>query len=447
MKPEKYKIYSKNKNQPVRLALFGFFGAALLIVAGYFLRSWLDQEIDQKVEQAVKRNYSAETEYSSDLYSKPSINYQPETYNISEPNNNFIAGSFSDTFSGTGWLSNVDGRQDNYTTGITPIPEFDLTPVAEPSLPTGALQCPQKVCLVSTNNKISVVGGADLQLPNFSGSLASLNLQPLSDAWILGLTSEEEGIFKGWLFVFDGQKFVTPTGINEPAFQSRYAGNFGFAGKATHWLAVYGSYEGGVFEFSNNQLVDLSYLVNPKAMRGGFSPKVFSIGADWFVSSAEKGLPIFKLFSGREGRVVGGLYLNDLIDEKFSEDLRGLRAEALNGKLFLELTGFSAKPFWFELVDKGFSYPKKFQVVSKNLRAGQPQEMGRARIFTASVYPRNSEFKLFLANSSGNWQETQVGECVYFPNSGQDLYWRVDFSGIQEPFFLDLIKIEYGLNP
>lgn len=418
MKTEKIKHYLKIARYFLRFLIIGL----LIVTLGFILRFWLDQEIDQKVEKAVKRNY------------------------VSELDNNFIAGSFSDTFSGAGWLASINGRQDSYITGITPIPEFDLIPVAEPSLSTGVLRCPQNVCLISTGNKISMANGSDLTLPDFSGSLVSLDLQPLADIWVLGLTSKEEGIFKGWFFVFDGQKFITPTGVNKPAFQSRYAGNFGFAGQASHWLAFYGSYEGGIFEFFNNQLLDLSHLVNPKAMRGGFQPKVFSIGADWFVSSVEKGLPIFKFFSGREGGIVGGLYLNNLIDEKFSEDLRGLRAEALNGKLFLELVGPSAKPFWFELSDGGFSYPEKFQVISKNLRLNQPQAMGRARLVAASVYPKNLEFKLFLANSAGNWQKTQVGEWVYFPDSGQDLYWRTDFSGVREPFFLDLVKVEYGLS-
>lgn len=420
---------------------------ALIIFLGFILHSWLDQEIEQKVEQAVERNYSIETKDSSSLYSKPSTSYQSETLNgTSEIDNNFIAGSFSDTFSGAGWLSGMDGRQDNYTTGITPIPDFDLIPVMEPSLPTGALECPQKACLISTGKQISIANGAALTLPNFSGSLVSLDLQPLSDTWILGLTSEEEGIFKGWFFVFDGQKFIAPTGVSEPAFQSRYAGNFDFAGQASHWLAFYGSYEGGIFEFSNNQLFNLSYLVNPKAMRGGFKPEVFRIGSDWFVFNAERGLPIFKFFSGKEELIIGGLYLNDLIDEKFSDDLRSLHAVEVNGKLFLELTGPSAKPFWFEFVDKGFSYPKKFQVTSKNLRINQPQEMGRARLAMVSIYPKNLEFKLFLANSAGNWQEARVGEWVYFPKSGKDLYWQIDFSGVQEPFFLDLVRVEYGLN-
>jgi hypothetical protein len=72
--------------------------------------------------------------------------------------------------------------------------------------------------------------------------------------------------------------------------------------------------------------------------------------------------------------------------------------------------------------------------------------MGRARLEKIAIYPETIKPKLFLANSSGNWLEAKIGEWFYFPQNGQDLYWQADFSGIREPFFFDLVRVEYGLN-
>jgi hypothetical protein len=443
MKLEKNKSYSKNKSHPLKLAIFGFLGTIFLIIAGFFLRSWLDMEIEQKVEKAVKKNYSLESENKNinSVFSTPK-----NTVESSILDGNFISGSFSDTFSGSGWLGGMSLYQDRYTTGLTPYPKFELSPIkGDFFVPDKSFSCPQGMCF-SVSGKNLYSGGSKIDLPNFSGTLVSVEVVPLEDSWILGITSEDNEVFKGWVYSFIGERFSSVSGAL-PVFESRYRGNFDFVGNSSRWLVFYGSYEGKVFSFSKGKLKDFSYLVNARVMRNGFMPKVFSFGNNWLVSNLVGGFPLLHFFSNSNGEIIGSLDLTDLIDEKFSEDLRNLKVVESGEKIFLELTGPSGVSNWFEFVDNGFFYPEKSEIISSNLRINQPQSMARARFLEARVYPEGIQPRFFLANSNGTWQSALIGEWVYFPKEGKELYWRADFSGIKTPFFFDLVKIEYGLNP
>lgn len=412
------------------MALFGFTGTILILGLGYFLRSWLDKEIDQKITKVVKNNYPSSVQF------------------FNSSGDNFIGGSFSDTFSGSGWLGESVFYQDRYTAGLTPLPIFELRPLkTEPTLPDKASICPQSVCFSVVNKKI-FEAGIEKKLPEFSGDLINLSVFLLEDRWFLGLISKESQLFKGWVYSFNGSDFVPffSADKNNPIFESKYEGFLGLAGSKSNWLLVYGSYEGKVFEFYDNKLLDLSYLVNPRVMRGGFMPRVMSIGKDWFVSNSSGGFPLLKFFSAG-GSIIGSLDLTDLIDEKFSEDLRWINAEQYGEKLFLELRGLSANSAWFEFLDGEFAYPENTRITSKNIRLNQPQIMGRAKFLSVDVYPAAAQPRLFLANSGENFIEAKLGEWVYFPRVGEELYWRLDFSEVKKPFFLDLIRLEYGLVP
>ncbi len=448
MKLEKIKHYSRGDHHPLKLAVIGFVGAFLFVIGGFLLRSWLDIEIEQKVDEAIKKNYSVGLEKQEVNSNLPTEEPVLDSIKQDAPTikDSFINGSFSDTFSGLGWLAGLSINQDRYTTGLTPFLNIDLKPLKNPPVfPDGALICPQGFCVSESNGNI-YAGGEKINLPSFTGTLENLDVFPLKDKWILGITSKSNNLFSGWIYLFDGKSFNSVMPSNKPIFESRYSGRFAFAGISSHWLSVYGSYEGKAWEFSNDGLRDLSHLLNSRVMRGGFTPRILSLNSDWFIANSSGGFPFLKFFSSGS-EVVGSLDLTDLIDEKFSEDLRNLKAVELGEKILLELTGPSGVSNWFELSDRGFSYPEKLEITSSNLRINQPQNMARARISEIKIYPENIQPTFFLANSNGTWQSVRVGEWVYFPKDGKELYWRADLSDIKKPFFFDLIKIEYGLNP
>ncbi len=448
MKLEKIKHYSRGDHHPLKLAVIGFVGAFLFVIGGFLLRSWLDIEIEQKIDEAIKKNYSVGLEKKEVDFNLPIEETVSDSVEQDSPviKDNFIDGSFSDTFSGLGWLSGVSVNQDRYTTGLTPFLNIDLKLLKTPPVfPDSALTCPQEVCLSESNGNI-YSGGRKISLPTFTGKLESLDIFPLKDKWILGITTKNEELFNGFIYLFDGKGFISVRVNNGPIFESRYSGRFTFSGASNRWFSIYGSYEGKAWEFSNGELRDLSHLLNSRVMRGGFVSRVFSLNADWFVVNSTGDFPFLKFFSSGS-EVVGSLDLTDLIDEKFSEDLRNLKVAEVGGKIVLELTGPSGISSWFELSDRGFSYPEKLEINSSNLRINQPQNMARAKISEIKIYPENIQPIFFLANSNGAWQRVRVGEWVYFPKDGKELYWRADLSDIKKPFFFDLIKIEYGLNP
>lgn len=429
MKSPKPTGFLKNIFRRFRWASLLFVGSLILIAGGYLLRFWLDREIDIKVIKAVKENYPI-----SSLADNKSPN--------SDLPKNLVGGSFSDTFSGSGWLAGSNIYQDRYTTGLTPFPNIDLKQVSSAPAISEKNKCPQNVCLTQSGGGI-YADKKRLDLPEIDGTLVSLDISPLTDVWILGLVFEKNKLFYGSIYVFDGVDFQPVS--SAPLLETRYSGHFAFAGDSRNWLAVYGSYEGRAWEGVGGNLRDISFLLNPRVMRGGFMPKVFKIDSNWFVSNSAGGFPLLKFFSG-SGRIIGALDLTDLIDEKFSDDLRSIKAESVSGSLFLELTGLSNKPAWFELIDSGFSYSGRLEAVSNNLRSNQPQPLVQARFLELNIYPNSLIPNLFLSNSGKDWQKTKIGEWVEFPKVGEELYWRADFSEIKEPFFLDSVRVEYGLG-
>lgn len=251
---------------------------------------------------------------------------------------------------------------------------------------------------------------------------------------------------------------------------SPYEGTLGFGGSGDNSLVVYGAYEGAAFQFLGGARRDISQLFGIRMMGGGFAPVVLrapvnnqsSIINFWYVFP-RTGEPIrfLKLFENESGEIIGATDLTNKVSERVGSGrtLTSIRA-GVDGSVWMEF-GASGVREWYRFEDKGFVGPPaggEKTVVSGDLNEGRDAAVRRARISRVdlsipfSVNNQSSIINFFLANQPGTWFPAQVGEWVTFPApDGKNLFWKAEFSIINDqssfssPFF-DFIQVEYFLK-
>lgn len=389
--------------------------------------------------------------------------------------------SFSDLFSGTGWLdmSRTTLYQDERVTALTFPPRFEMKPIGmaevefrERRADGSDMLCVWNDCLIEKNGALFFVPFVErhayadtryaLPPPASVASLkiSSLSIGKLETVWLVGAVVEQAGEYEGHIFVFDGARYSPAFDAATAPLTSRYSGTLGFGGADNDWLVVYGGYEGIAYRIrGNNQssiITDHSNLLGIRVMENGFQPvvlrsKIENCGLKienctvWYVGSVTEGKPkLIKLFENGDGVIAGAL---DLTRDVFPI---GTNAAALAtdgaGRRVVKLK-IGDEVAWREFRDLGFVKDSAREAVSKNLNTYTNAEVRRATITEFDASHAGGTIELFLSNDGVIWLPAVVGEEVVFPNpSGTALLWkaRVVPTGADDISpFLDFLNIQF----
>jgi hypothetical protein len=398
--------------------LFTGTGVAIVsaaLVVGIFMLVWwgigvVKSAIELRLERALVEQLLSlvspdRTDQSdqTDTSNRTNILETPALKQFIQPSNipGLVSASFSDLFSGVGWLDEgaTTMYHDRNATAFLFEPRFSVMKETPPSFVTA----PDR---------------------RWSG------------------TVEKRGdVYEGYV---NGELFVT----------SPYQGTFGFGGDDENWLAVYGAYEGAAFQFRDGSPArDVSRLFGIRMMSGGFAPVVVRNAgmAAWYVFPRGEGhVRFLKLFEDSDGWISGATDLTDAVVRSVGVNATLLAVKAgVDGTVWMQFeTGGGGG--WYRFTDEGFAWGKGM-VVSGDLNEGREAEVRRARISRVDLAAAGSDIRFFLANQEGEWVPAEVGEWLTFPDpEGKNLFWRAEFDGAtgvrkESPFF-DFIQVEYFLK-
>ncbi len=393
--------------------------------------------------------------------------------NLVREGENLVVSSFTDLFSGVGWLD-----QD----ATTMYHERDLTAFTFPPLfewgsgtrsgyrPPLTIEdgtvtsCLGGSCLVKDGTSLYVVpesnrtnfrSGTSVPLPDVveKRRLSSVSVGALGTTWLVGTVERSDEGYVGRVFYLPagaGSTALTPVFKNDAApFRSQYVGTIGFGGSDDDFLVIYGAYEGLGYHVHGGTVTDVSRFFGIRVMENGFYPVAVRTGGDWYVYSATKGTPKFvKLFQNGTDEIVGGV---DLTKELFSSNV-DLATFAPTGErtLTAEVSYTSGEKAFFTFVDKGFDKSRARAVVSVNI-SNYPAEVVRAAIERIDADGYGGRSALYMKNSaSGDWSAVKLGEVKSFADPhGRQLFWKMTFTPDENPFtspYLDTLQLRYAVK-
>lgn len=479
------------------IGIFGFFFGVVLLVlvtgGGGFLRSWIESFIQGKfITQLESLRKTPETTPQEQIpqTTPPQVEIPKEAPSffekITKPffevlknpekqqllPENLISSSFTDLFSGAGWLdvSKTDMYHDKIITAFTLEPNFTWQQVHGANIVSGKFlkkeengsdrRCIHSSCLEQRGLALFFNGG-EISLPREmrSKDVQNVSVGTLGEKWLVGVVAKEKEKYEGWVFFYDGISYTRVFGEANAPFLSEYEGTIGFGGTKESWLAVYGAYEGQAYHIREGKpFQNISKFFGIRAMAGGFHPAVLRAGdgvdARWYIYSLTKGKPVLlKLFQdGTAGDIRGAIDFTQLVVANKFFQVSFAVADVRGGTTVLEADAVanSGEEGVWQFVDEGFKVPLSARVESINLN-NYPAEIWSAIIVDADVFEGKSNVAFALSNDGANWVPARVGEQVVFPDTGNvRLFWRVTFTPtdgarFSSPFF-DRIRVDYKVK-
>ena len=177
-------------------------------------------------------------------------------------------------------------------------------------------RCSGSDCLEQNNSDLSF-NGQKINLPNFinKGDIVAISISALSKRWLVGITLNQGGEYRGLVFYFDGNKFTeiaTPSPV-----KSKYFGLWGFGGEESDFLMIYGAYDGIAYRVRGDNLTDISKFFAIRAMNKGFKAEVIrtvrSGDINWYIYSSTLNRPWFmKLWQNGTSEIVGEAFFPSL---------------------------------------------------------------------------------------------------------------------------------------
>ncbi len=372
-----------------------------------------------------------------------------------ENGENLLASSFSDLFSGTGWIDSEKTNlyRDNRAEAVLWEPAFSWNLSGAKTESLTSKECIGNRCAEISGGNL-VLYGARVVLPRaLEYDSRKLALHAMRDAWLVGGVVEEKGEWKGYLYSFDGREFTPLCG--GAVFTSQYEASPGLGGDDARALFLYGAYEGKAIEVWQNRCEDVSRLFGIRLMDEGFDPVIIRPeGTDWFVFSRNGSKRVFiKAFpDSATGAIAGTIDLGAYLRREGMNGIafRGVRGQdgALAVSLLVE-DGKEESGFW---IDRGFSAANRGTIASRNLNTYPGSLTRRATIVSADLYPGSTSPELYLSNNGRDWTPARIGEEVVFKDkNGKELYWKADFpkgSGDVSPY-LKRIRVDFKVlqNP
>lgn len=477
------------------VGLFGFFLGIILLVlvtgGEGILRTWIESfvqrrfitqlEIFRKTPEASKPQatqttsprvvVSEEVPSFFEKITKPFFEILKDQEKPRIISENLIASSFTDLFSGVGWLdvSKTNMYHDKIATAFTLEPNFTWKQISNQSIPGDIFikdqsgnrkRCIDTSCLEKRGVAL-FLNGTEILLPYEMRvkEIQNVSIGTISDEWLVGIVVKEKNKYEGWMFFYNGKTYTRVFGDAHALFLSDYEGIIGGGGTKENWIAVYGAYEGQAYHMREGKpFQNISKFFGIRAMNGGFYPAVIRSGegvnARWYVYSLNTDRAmLLKLFQdGTNGDIRGIIDFTQYVTQnKFSRASFAL-VETRGETSVLEAdvaTSGGNNELW-QFIDEGFKVPSLAQVTSINLN-NYPAEVWTATIVDADVFEGKSRVEFALSNDGARWIPARVGEPVNFPNVNNiRLFWRATFqpedgARFSSPFF-DRIRVDYKVK-
>lgn len=465
-----------------------FLVVVLMIAITVFLKIYIERQIERSLSTKLKEIFSI-----SILEPTPVLEKIITEKSAQAPFERLVPSSFTDLFSGVGWLDQgaTTLYRDNTTTAFTFPPVFGWQKIDSPSLSDGSYNFLEKrsdgTNLICIKNRCLAQNGLELRYsPNSSPvsvesfrsdpsyrrvdlpaelegkSLVNISIGALDSVWLLGAVTKDIS-YEGFVFFFDGNKF---TRVQVPILSS-YEGTLGFGGSDDDWLIVYGAYDGLAYRIRPAgetlfgavgpvypvRITDLSGFFGIRLMDGGFEPAVLRVGsADtlrWYVFSLTAGKPkLIKLFHNQAEEISGVVSFSDKI---FGGDVRkaSFGFQGTNPQKLLAKVDKGAGEELWEFSDLGFDKARTLDVFSSNIN-NYPAEVRTAKITELDFSPNGARVNFFVTNDGRKWYNASPGSEIVFPNKeGRELRWRATFIPDSNPDtspFLDRLRLDYQVK-
>lgn len=429
--------------------LFGIIAVALVLLILVFVKSFsIKPTVQENSEKLAKNTLKNGENISKDIISS-----------VSGQKTN--SSSFTDLFSGTGWIDQEKTtlyHDQNITSFIFP-PKYKWRK-SNLSDFTFNHRCLGSFCLVEKGFKLFFAPKIDFQNGNLTDYkinlpqsvnkeiLSNISIGTLNDVWVLGVVEKQNNNYTGKAYFFDGKGFseVLVDGKSN-IFQSQHEGIIGAGGERDDFIIIYGAYDGIAYRIKKEEVENISKFFGIRVMRGGFYPVVFEKSIEdkevWYVSSLTKDNPqLIKLFEDGKGKIAGGvdfiplLYINNGT-VKFSPG---------NGKKLL--AKFESGEIR-EFVDEGFDKSQTRKVVSSNIN-NYPFKVLKAKIFGMDISYSGTESVNFYLSSNGNdWHEVEPREEFVFPKKGNSVFWKAEAEPDGDSYssiFFNSVRLNYTVQ-
>ncbi|RJQ26068.1 hypothetical protein C4565_07570 [Candidatus Parcubacteria bacterium] len=363
--------------------------------------------------------------------------------------------TFHDFFSGLGWVDQVQTTlwHDREVSVFTLPPKYEWRRADAFKQISAEEACIQKECYVAKGLGL-YRGSSEVQLPEEvrSKTLMTVSVSALDSGWRVGVVIKEDGIFKSYVYAFDGSNFKNIKGSGE-LFDSKYIGTIGIGGNDGGWLLVYGGYEGRAFQFLNDgSAVEIPNIFNTRFMDGGFVPGISKVGfgndAMWYVWNKGAGkIKFIKLFQNGTNSIEGAVNLMSSLNSL--GNVRRLVCDGVVENRALRCnadadTGVEAWNFY----DYGFDNSKSYTVASANISNNiLPVQKGTV---TFADYTKSGNISIFLSNDGTNWQRVNVGEEITFKNQEANrIFWKMEYTPDSNPMyslFLKSMRLDFKMK-
>lgn len=402
------------------------------------------------------------------------------------PGDALISSSFTDLFSGPGWLD--QGRTtmylDRLTTAFTFPPKYSwqksnlstsqvdrFVKLDSQGADTRCLpaQAGLKGKCLSQKGIALIFNGQNLPLPqSLAGkNIVNISIGALDTKWVIGVVTKEGAGYSGWVFYFDGVKYEKIPGIvDNPILTSKYIGILGFGGNDDDWLLIYGSYEGIAYHVRDGQKPqDISRFFGIRVMNNGFAPMIIRSQianckleikncAMWYVFSATNGTPKFiKLFQNGTAHIEGAIDLTGNIlsvgqDGVSPASFVPLKSAGANPVLVALLKRGGLEEIW-EFTDLGFEKEKQYDIASNNIN-NYPAEVRSVKLTEYDLSLIGGDIVFYVSNDGEAWQKIGLNDEVEFSKSdGRKLLWKATITptGPNDTSpFLDRIRLDYKVK-
>ena len=401
--------------------------------------------------------------------------------------------SFTDLFSGTGWLnaSNTTLYHDFALTTLSFPPKFEWESAADGDMSIVKdldidKRCIGAQCLTQKGLEL-FLNGQKISLPSELRPPELLNISigaiyPVRNIisngadkfWILGGVVKDGGQYRGYVYKFDpsassGQAPEFTKIFEDSDFLSPYPGVFGFGGTSDNWLAIYGAYEGIAWQtktknsfssfhnishfFPIRVMGDSVKLKEAKERFVSFRPEVIRDGKNWYIYSLTPAKPKFmKLVEDEEEKISAAwdltknLGLDSGVESTFfAVESPFDSAQGKPGSLLALIDDIELRRFR----DFGFDKSKPLEAMSSNINT-LPGNVVSARISGLQKFLDGENMLFWLSNDGVFWKEAKAYETVVFTDPQEKLFWRVKFvpdDDLKTSPVLDRLGLEWQWVP
>lgn len=406
------------------------------------------------------------------------------TTNIpSESSASWFYSSFTDLFSGTGWIDRGETTlyQDSGVTAVTLPPLVSFAEIESKeelsrvkTLPFAAvpddIRCIGTRCLMEKDSKLFLRDSAStsferVPLPEqLSGKqVENISIGSVDGLWLVGAVTRSKGKYTGEIFYFNGSNYFEIFKQGESPLVSPRNGRLGFGGNYDDWLAIYGASPAVVVRVKNCRIETATMnacavyripeFLGSRVMGSGFYPAVLKIGsgknASWYVFSLTDKFPKFiKLFQNETDEIQGALDLSSVVippDASSASLLPETSADPAS-LILMRLITADGEVKYRRIIDRGFDKSKPYQIVSSNIN-NYDAEIRIAKISELDLATEGARVKFFLSNDAKKWLPASLGKEIVFPDKlGQYLLWKAEFIPDDNPStspFMSQLRIDY----